>query len=188
MVCATIASSLANRIFFAAVGPLRPEFSHTCATQRRFLPVVPSYVCFRELKRNRESRGLVGRRQFVRQLNDANSDVQLISGSYQFNVEACVSPITCSWRQQQPNSPQKPTSRRMPRPPAEPARSVRDGRRHAACRSLRQNLSFLAASGAPLVRSRVYAACSLTSDPLGGHHFLPPHVSTAQPRRTGRFL
>ena len=37
----------------------------------------------------------------------------------------------------------------MPRPPAEPARSARDGRRHAACVSLRQNLSFLAASGAP---------------------------------------
>ncbi len=54
-----------------------------------------------------------------------------------------------------PNSPQKPTSRRMPRPPAEPARAARDGRRHAACRSLRQNFSFLAASGAPLVRSRV---------------------------------
>jgi len=51
----------------------------------------------------------------------------------------------------------------MPRPPAEPARSARDGRRHAACRSLRQNLSFLAPSGAPLVRSRVCAACSLTS-------------------------
>jgi hypothetical protein len=33
-----------------------------------------------------------------------------------------------------PNSPQKPTSRRMPRPPAEPARVARDGRRHAACR------------------------------------------------------
>src|SRR6185369_12551118 len=68
-----------------------------------------------------------------------------------------------------PNSPQKPTSRRMPRPPAEPARSARDGRRHAACRSRSQKLSFLAASGAPLVRSRVCAACSLASDPLGGH-------------------
>ncbi len=67
----------------------------------------------------------------------------------------------------------------MPRPPAEPACSARDGRRHAACRSLRQNLSFLAASGAPLVRSRVNAACSLTSDPLGRPHpgsrsFPPP--------------
>jgi hypothetical protein len=58
----------------------------------------------------------------------------------------------------------------MPRPPAEPARSARDGRRHAACRSLSQNLSFLAASGAPLVRSRVSAACSLTSGPLGRPH------------------
>jgi len=51
----------------------------------------------------------------------------------------------------------------MPRPPAEPARAARDGRRHAACSSLQQNLSFVAASGAPLVRSRVSAACSLTS-------------------------
>ena len=70
------------------------------------------------------------------------------------------------WNAERPNSPQKPTSRRMPRPPAEPAGSARDGRRHAACRSLRQNPSFLAASGAPPVRSRVGAACSLTSDPL----------------------
>jgi hypothetical protein len=66
-----------------------------------------------------------------------------------------------------PNSPQKPTGRRMPRPPAEPARSARDGRRHAACRSLSQNRSFLAASGAPLVRSHVNAAYSFVSDPLG---------------------
>src|SRR6185369_12590400 len=58
----------------------------------------------------------------------------------------------------------------MPRPPAEPARAAQDGRRHAACNSLRQNLSFLAASGAPPVRSRVGAACSLTSDPLGRPH------------------
>ena len=74
----------------------------------------------------------------------------------------------------------------MPRPPAEPARAARDGRRHAACRSLRQNLSFLAASGAPPVRSRVDAACSLTSDPLGGHRYLRPHVSTARPDLRGQ--
>jgi len=59
----------------------------------------------------------------------------------------------------------------MPRRPADPARSPRDGRRHAACRPLRQNLSFLAASGAPPVRSRVCAACSLASTPLAGHTF-----------------
>ena len=41
----------------------------------------------------------------------------------------------------------------MPRPPAEPARAARDGRRHAACRSLLQNPSSVAASGAPPVRS-----------------------------------
>ena len=63
----------------------------------------------------------------------------------------------------------------MPRPPAEPARSARDGRRHAACRSLRQHLSFLAASGAPLVRSHVCAACSLTSDPLARPRSSQPH-------------
>src|ERR1043165_1228246 len=80
-----------------------------------------------------------------------------------------------------PNSPQKPTSRRPPPPPAEPARSARDGRRHAACNSLRQNLSFLAASGAPLVRSHVNAACSLASDPLGGRLFPLFHVSSAHP-------
>ncbi len=66
-----------------------------------------------------------------------------------------------------PNSTQKPTSRRMPRPPAEPARSARDGRRHAACRTLNVNCLCIAASGAPPVRSRLYAACSLTFDPLG---------------------
>jgi hypothetical protein len=70
--------------------------------------------------------------------------------THQFLV--CCGADEAAWR---PNSPQKPTSRRIPRPPAEPARAARDGRRHAACRSLRQNLSFLAASGAPLVRSRV---------------------------------
>jgi len=67
----------------------------------------------------------------------------------------------------------------MPRPPAGPARAARDGRRHAACRALRQNLSFLAASGAPPVRSPVNAACSLTSDPLGGRRSRQPHASTA---------
>jgi len=71
----------------------------------------------------------------------------------------------------------------MPRPPAEPARAARDGRRHAACRSLRQNLSFLAASGAPLVRSHVNAACSLASGPLGGHRARRLHVSTARTAR-----
>ena len=53
------------------------------------------------------------------------------------------------------NSTQKLTSRRMPRPPAEPARAARDGRRHAACRSLLQSFSSVAASGAPPVHSRV---------------------------------
>src|SRR5690242_20005000 len=72
----------------------------------------------------------------------------------------------------------------MPRPPAEPARSARDGRRYAACNSLRQNLSFLAASGAPLVRSRGSAACSLTSDPLGR----PDLHDLTFPRPTGSRL
>ncbi len=84
-----------------------------------------------------------------------------------------------------PNSPQKPTSRRMPRPPAEPARAARDGRRHAACSSLPRYVTLVAASGAPLVRSRGSAACSLTSDPLGRHEFRrrtfprPPRASFA---------
>ncbi len=59
----------------------------------------------------------------------------------------------------------------MPRPPAEPARSARDGRRHAACSRSNVNCMCIAASGAPLVRSHGCAACSLTSDPLGRPHF-----------------
>jgi hypothetical protein len=53
-----------------------------------------------------------------------------------------------------------------------PSRLVpaRDGRRHAACRCSTSNPSCIAASGAPPVHSRVNAACSLTSNPLGGHH------------------
>jgi hypothetical protein len=39
--------------------------------------------------------------------------------------------------------------------------------------TLNVNCVCIAASGAPLVRSRVNAACSLTSDPLGG---LAEHV------------
>jgi len=55
----------------------------------------------------------------------------------------------------------------MPLPPAEPARAAPDGRRHAACRSLLQNLSLIAASGAPPVPLARDAACSLTSSSLG---------------------
>jgi hypothetical protein len=70
--------------------------------------------------------------------------------------------------------PRRRTTRRrsrqaaeMPRPPAEPARAARDGRRHAACRRSTSNPSCIVASGAPPVHSRVNAACSLTSNPLG---------------------
>jgi len=74
----------------------------------------------------------------------------------------------------------------MPRPPAEPARSARDGRRHAACSSLLQNLSSVAASGAPPVRSRACAACSLASAPLGVPEVPEEAGSTAERVGEGR--
>ena len=58
--------------------------------------------------------------------------------------------------------------------PARPAGAAFGGlfsaRRTASRRlqTLNVNTVCIAASGAPLVRSRVDAACSLTSDPLGG--------------------
>src|SRR6185369_2884048 len=53
--------------------------------------------------------------------------------------------------------------------------------------TLNVNCSCIAASGAPLVRSRVNAACSLASDPLGGQHsrsrrFPPPAPSQRRVR------
>ncbi len=60
----------------------------------------------------------------------------------------------------------KLTSRRIPRPAAEPPRVSQDARRHAACRSLLPRPSLRAASGAPQRRMQVNAARSLARNPL----------------------
>jgi len=81
------------------------------------------------------------------------------------------------------NSPQKPTSRRMPRPPAEPAGSARDGRRHAACR---RSTSTSCASRQAARRSSARvcrAACSLTSDPLARPMYAERNRNDVQPER-----
>jgi len=75
----------------------------------------------------------------------------------------------------------------MPRPPAEPACSARDGRRHAACRLLPPVAPLVAASGAPPVRSSRECALRVNRLTVGRtwqrRLFAPSALSTFGTRR-----